>query len=192
MSEHPDRETLEGFLLNHLPAREVKSAVAHLLGGCDHCRQELSPLATAMFTPGAGPELQLSAEESSAYDRSIAAAFAKALEVERRVGSEREEAVPKSKEILRTRERPEVPSLPEGEITWGLCESLLEKSRALRYTDHPGMLRLADLARVAIDRLEAVVYGAERKTDLQARAWAELANSYRVNDDFAQAEAAMG
>lgn len=191
MSEHPDREVLEGFLLNYLPAREVKSAVAHLLGGCDHCRQELSPLATAMFTPGAGPEPKLSAEESSAYDRSIAAAFAKALEVERRVGSEREEAVPKSEEILRTRERPEAPSLPEGEITWGLCESLLEKSRALRYTDHPGMLRLADLARVAIDRLDAVVYGAERKTDLQARAWAELANAYRVNDDFAQAEAAM-
>jgi len=188
MSEHPHRETLEGLLLNHLPAREVKSTVAHLLGGCDHCRQELLPLATAMFTPGAGQEPQLSAEESSAYDRSIAAAFAGALEVQRRVGAEREGAVRKSEEIL---ERTEVPSLPEGEITWGLCESLLEKSRALRFADHPGMLRTADLARVAIDRLDPNVYGNERKTDMQARVWAELANAYRLNDDFAQAEAAM-
>jgi tetratricopeptide (TPR) repeat protein len=191
MSEHPHRDKLEGFLLSHLPSREVKTAVAHLLGGCDCCRQEMSPLATAMITPGGGPELQISAEESSAYDRSIAAAFAKALEVERRLGAEREEAVQRSAEILRTLERSETQSLPEGEITWGLCESLLEKSIAQRYTDHPGMLRLAELARMASDRLNPADYGAERKTDMQARVWAELANAYRVNDDFAQAEAAM-
>lgn len=191
MSEHPHRETLEGFLRNQLPPREMKSAVAHLLGGCDCCRQEVSPLATAMFTPGDGPEIQLSAEESSAYDRAIAAAFAKALEVESRLGSEREAAVPKSEKILQTLESQEAPSLPD-EINWGLCESLLEKSRALRYTDHAGMLRLADLARVAADRLDPAVYGTERRTDMQARAWAELANAYRVTDDFAQAEAAMG
>src|SRR6476469_1499995 len=192
MSEHPHRETLEGFLLNQLSPREMKSAVAHLLGGCDFCRQEVSPLAAAMFTPGDGPEIQLSAEESSAYDRSIAAAFAKALEVESRLGSEREAAVAKSEEILRALESPATPSLPEGEITWGLCEGLLEKSRALRYTDHAGMLRLADLARMAADRLDPAVYGAERRTDMQARTWAELANAYRVTDDFSQAEAAMG
>ncbi len=192
MSEHPHRETLEGFLLNQLPSREMKSAVAHLLGGCDCCRHEISPLATAMFTPREGSELQLSAEESSAYDRSIAAAFAKALEVERRLDSEREAAVPKSEEILQTLEHAASPSLPEGEITWGLCESLLEKSRALRYTDHAGMLRLANLARAAADRLDPALYGIERRTDMQARAWAELANAFRVTDDFAQAEAAMG
>ncbi|HSS51868.1 MAG TPA: hypothetical protein VLX28_23240 [Thermoanaerobaculia bacterium] len=194
MSTHPHRETLEGFLLNQLPSREVKSTVAHLLGGCDCCRQEMSPLTMAMFTPGNGPEPQLSAAEDSAYDRSIAAAFAKAMEAERRLDSEREAAVPKSEEILRTLERPGAPSLslPEGEITWGLCESLLERSRALRYVDQPGMLRLADLARMAADRLDREVYGAERRTDMQARAWAELANAYRVTDDFAQAEAAMG
>src|ERR1700712_926324 len=113
MSEHPYRETLEGFLLNQLPSREMKSAVAHLLGGCDCCRQEISPLATAMFTPGDGPELQLSAEESSAYDRSISAACAKALEVESRLGAEREAAVPKSEEIFRSLESSESSSLPE-------------------------------------------------------------------------------
>jgi len=192
MSAHPHRETLEGFLGNDLPSQEVKSTVAHLLGGCDHCRQEMSPLATAMFTPGAGPELQLSAEESSAYDRSIAAAFSKALEKGRRLASERKAATPKSEEVFRSLERPEALSLPDGDITWSLCESLLERSRSLRYTDHAGMLRLADLARVACDRLDPAAHGAERRSDMQARAWAELANAYRVSNEFPQAEEAMG
>ncbi|MBW8874599.1 MAG: hypothetical protein JF614_06515 [Acidobacteria bacterium] len=191
MSEHPHSETLEGFLLNHLPARGAKATVAHLLSGCDRCRQDLSPLATAMFRPGAGPEPQLSAEEDAAYDHSISAAFAKALETERSLGAEREVAAARSEEIVRSLERTEVLSLPEGAITWGLCESLLEKSRALRHSDRAGMLRMADLARLAADRLDPEVYGAERRTDMQARAWAELANAYRITDDFAQAEAAM-
>ncbi|HYX24096.1 MAG TPA: hypothetical protein VFC23_08075 [Thermoanaerobaculia bacterium] len=191
MSEHPPGETLEGFLLNRLPARGAKAAVAHLLSGCDRCRQDLSPLATAMFKPGAGPEPQLSVEEDVAYDRSISAAFAKALEIDRRLGAEREVAATTSEEIVHTLEHSEVSALPEGAITWGLCESLLEKSRALRHSDPAGMLRMADLARLAADRLDAEVYGAERRTDMQARAWAELANAYRVAEDLAQAEAAM-
>ena len=182
MSEHPQRKTLEKFLLSHLSALEVKVTAAHLLGGCVRCRQEMAPFATAMFMPGAGPEPQLSADQDAAYERSISAAYAKAMEVERRLDTEREAAARKAGDLA---------SLPEGPITWGLCESLLEKSRALRYTDPAGMLRMADLARLAADRLDPEVYGAERRTDAQARAWAELANAYRVSEDLAQAEVAM-
>jgi tetratricopeptide (TPR) repeat protein len=186
MSEHPQRETLEKFLLSHLSTREVKVTAAHLLGGCDRCRQEMAPFATAMFMPGVGPEPQLSADQEAAYDRSIAAAYAKAMEVERRLDTEREAAARKAEDLL------EVASLPEGAaVTWGLYESLVEKSRGLRYSDPAGMLRMADLARLAADRLDPEVYGAERRTDAQARAWAELANAYRVAEDFTQAEVAM-
>src|SRR5947199_3063881 len=108
MSEHPHRETLEGFLLNHLPARGAKTTVVHLLGGCERCQQDLSSLATAMFRPGAGAEPPLSAEEDAAYDRSISAAFAKAVELERSLGAEREVAAARSEEIVRTLERTEV------------------------------------------------------------------------------------
>jgi tetratricopeptide (TPR) repeat protein len=145
----------------------------------------MAPFATAMFMPGAGPEPQLSADQEAAYDRSIAAAYAKAMEVERRLDTEREAAARKAENLL------EVASLPEGAVTWGLYESLLEKSRSLRYSDSAGMLRMADLARLAADRLDPEVYGAERRTDAQARAWAELANAYRVAEDFTQAEVAM-
>ncbi|HEX9940790.1 MAG TPA: hypothetical protein VGG03_02140 [Thermoanaerobaculia bacterium] len=191
MSEHPRRDTLEGFLRNSLPSREVKATVNHLLTGCDRCRDEMSPLATAMFTPGGAPEPQLSAAEDTAYDRAISAAFARALQHERTLRVEREAAERRSEEILRTVRRSEAPALPGGPASWGLCESLLEKSRSLRHSDRVGMLHLADLARLATDRLDREAYGEERRTDMQARAWAELANAYRINDDFAQADAAM-
>jgi tetratricopeptide (TPR) repeat protein len=192
MSEHPHRKTLEALLFNHLSSSETKRTVAHLLGGCDHCRESMSPLAKAMFMPGApGPEPQLSPEEDAAYERSIAAAFAKALDRERSLGDEREAAERKVEEILRAMRRRDTMVLPDGAVTWGLCEILLEKSRSLRHDDRPGMLQLAHLAQLAADRLDREAYGEERRTDMQARAWAELANAYRINDDFAQAEAAM-
>jgi tetratricopeptide (TPR) repeat protein len=185
MKEHPRRATLEGFLLNRLPAREVGATVAHLLGGCDRCRNEVAPLATAMFASGNAPEPQLSAAEEDSYDRVISAAFAKALEHERVLMTEREEGERKSEELLRAGDRLDEP------VSWGLCEALLEKSRSLRYTDPAGMLRLAQFARQAADRLDPDVYTVERTADMQARSWAELANAYRVHEDLAQAGVAI-
>jgi tetratricopeptide (TPR) repeat protein len=191
MSEHPCRETLEGFLLGSLPSREVRAAVAHLLGGCDRCRSEMSGLATAMFAPEAAPEPVLSTEEEASYDRAISAAFVRALEHERTLRREREEGERQAEEFFQAQNRSERPTLPEGPVSWGLCEALAEKSRSLRHTDPAGMLYLADLARQAADRLDPEHYGADRRADMQARVWAELANAYRINDDVTQAETAM-
>ena len=63
---HPRREALEGFLLSRLPASEAKATVSHLLGGCERCQDEMSPLATSMFTPDTAPEPRLSAQEEDA------------------------------------------------------------------------------------------------------------------------------
>lgn len=190
MSEHPRRDTLEQFLLGSLSTRDVKSTVTHLLGGCDQCREDMTPLAGVMFKPETGPELRLSADEDAAFDRSIAAAFAKALEHDQRLTAEREDAVSRVEEVLRAVRRSEAPVL-EGPASWGLCEALLEKSRELRHSSRTEMLQMANLARLAADRLNASVYGKEQRTDMQARSWAELSNAWRVNDDLAQAEAAM-
>jgi tetratricopeptide (TPR) repeat protein len=191
MSEHPRRETLEGFLQGNLPAGEIKSTVTHLLAGCDSCRAEMTPLATTMFTPEGAPVPQLSAQEETSYDLAISAAFARALEHERTLRLEREAAERKAEEILHAILRSEAPTLEEGVLSWGFCETLIEKSLSLRFTDRKGMLHLANLARLAADRLDPEAYGEERRADMQARTWGELANAYRVNDDFAQAEAAM-
>ncbi len=192
MSEHhPRREALEGLLLSRLPAAEAKDTIGHLLGGCERCQEDLSPLATAMFTPDAAPEPHLSEPEVDAYDLAISAAFNKALQRERELASDREMARRKGEEIVRALRRAETPALPDGPASWGLCEVLLEKSRELRHSDPAGMLVLANLARLAADRLAPQVHGADQRTDMQARAWAELANAYRITDDFPQAEAAM-
>jgi tetratricopeptide (TPR) repeat protein len=192
MSEHhPRRDALEGFLLSRLPATETKALVSHLLGGCERCQNEMSPLAASMFTPDTAPEPSLSAQEEDAYDRAISAAFTRALAHDQALTVERETAGRKAEEILHAALCSETPVLPEGAISWGLCELLLEKSRELRHTEPTGMLRLADLARRAADRLDPALHGADQRTDMQARAWAELANAYRINGDFPQAEAAM-
>src|SRR3954465_2917091 len=108
MSEHhPRREALEGLLLSRLPAAEAKAAVGHLLGGCERCQEDLSPLATAMFTPDAAPEPHLSKPEEEPYDRATSAAFSKALQRERELTSARETARRKGEEIVRALRRAE-------------------------------------------------------------------------------------
>jgi tetratricopeptide (TPR) repeat protein len=192
MSEHhPHREILESFLLSRLPADEAKATVGHLLTGCERCQDELSPLSMAMFTPDTAPERTLSAQEDDAYDRAISAAFTKALARDQALAAERGSAAAKVAEILGALRRGETPALPEGAVSWGVCELLLEKSRELRNSDREGMLQLANLARLAADRLDPAAHGAGQLTDMQARAWAELANAFRIADDFPQAEAAM-
>ncbi len=189
-NHHPRREALEGLLLSRLPAAEAKAAVSHLLGGCARCQDEIAPLATAMFTPDATPE-PLSSADSDAYDLAISAAFGKALGRERDLAADRQTAERQGEEILRALRQAGPPALPDGPVSWGLCEILLEKSRDLRHADPAGMLALANLARLAADRIDPAAHGEGRRTDLQARAWAELANAHRIANDFPQAEAAM-
>jgi tetratricopeptide (TPR) repeat protein len=188
---HPSREALEGFLLSRVPATEAKAMVSHLLGGCERCQDEMSPLAASMFTPDTAPEPRLSAQEEDAYDLAISAAFAKALAHDQALTAERETAERKAEEILQAAGRGENPALPAGATSWGLCELLLAKSRELRHTDPAGMLRLAELARQAADSLSPAVHEADQRSDMQARAWSELANAYRLNYDLPQAEMAM-
>src|SRR3954470_7580548 len=115
MSEHhPRRETLEGFLFSRLSSREMKSTVGHLLGGCESCHEEMSPLTAAMFTPDGAPEPRLSSAEEDAYEQAISAAFGKALDRERSLAGERESGERKAEEVVRALRRSEAPALPEG------------------------------------------------------------------------------
>lgn len=185
MSQHPSRETLEGLLRSSLPARDVKATVEHLLGRCDRCKDEMTPLATVMFKPDSAPEPELTAEEDAAYESSISAAFDRALAKERSLFREREEAEEKLEALLQAGAPSAVPA------TWGFCEVLIEKSRALRFTDRTGMLNLAELARRTAESLDPALHDEEQRKDLQARAWAELANAHRLTGDLVQAEVAM-
>ena len=54
------------------------------------------------------------------------------------------------------------------------------------------MLLLALAARLAAERLDARNLGPGLAADFQARAWVEVGNAHRVNEQFELAEAALG
>lgn len=71
-----------------------------------------------------------------------------------------------------------------------LLEYLQERSYSLRFEDPALMLVLARAACAVAESLSTRRYGKKVVADLQARAWAELANAYRVNDDLENAGSA--
>src|SRR5436305_1494976 len=190
MIGHPDRSTLEGFLRSRLPAPVNKAVLLHLLSGCPQCRGGLEPLSAAMFAPGASAfaaAAELAPELDAAYDQAISAAFSS---LGAPAALPQRPAAPTREKIDRLLAGGPLPE-EAGFWTPDLCVALLERSRELRTEDPAAMLRLAELARQAADRLEPKLLGARETADLRIRAWAELANAHRVNDDLPQAEAAM-
>lgn len=75
--------------------------------------------------------------------------------------------------------------------TWGLCERLLERSWELRQKNLAKMVVLAQAAVEVAQKVDRRKYGAQNVADLQARAWAGLANAYRISDELSDAEAAF-
>ena len=73
-----------------------------------------------------------------------------------------------------------------------MIEALLRLSFEQRYRDPHAMLELAMFARIAAVNLDPAEHEPEVIADHQARAWAELGNAYRINDELAAAEEAMG
>jgi len=72
-----------------------------------------------------------------------------------------------------------------------LVRALLEQCRSLRFSDPERMILAATLAVALAERTEMTPEAAAEQADLQARAWAELGNAYRVADDLASAEHAL-
>jgi tetratricopeptide (TPR) repeat protein len=186
MTGHPDRATLEAFLYGLLPAGQRKDVLLHLLGGCASCRESIEPLAVTMFHPG-GYEPELTPEQDTAYDDAISAAFGKALALRAERVAPREDVAAKIQLLLRGGELP----AEAGFWTWALCGALLERSRELRHDEVKIALHYALLARDAAERIDPAERGPRETADLRSRAWAELANAWRVCDDLAQAEPAM-
>lgn len=185
MIGHPDRATLEAFLLGRLVAGRRKDVFLHLLGGCSICQESMDPLTGVMFHPGM-QEPELTLELDAAYDTAITAACAKAMAWQESAAT-RENVDAKVERLLNRA----APAAEAGFWTWALCETLMERSRALRHDDPAGMLRLAQLAREAADQVDPSDRGPRETVDLRVRAWAELGNAWRVCDDLREAEAAL-
>jgi tetratricopeptide (TPR) repeat protein len=136
-----------------------------------------------LFTP-IPEEVEISAEMDAAYDSAISAAYATALAKTGGVGHGDPARVVRGAEGL------PLPGEP-GFATPDVCETLLDRSFSLRFSDPAAMLRLAELAAQAAEKLDVEVYGAENAADCQARSWAEVANAHRIIGDLPEADRMM-
>jgi hypothetical protein len=181
MTEHPPRPWITGFIRGKLSPRKRRAYVAHLLGGCEPCREEIAPISRVMFRPGRAVRVAGGAEYDGPVDRAVLFA------IERNQERKQERAQAEANLPLLLEKGQPVSDSREF-WTWGLCEVLLDKSWGLRHEDSREMLRFASLAREAADRLSPEVYGREETFDMRARAWGEYGNACRVNDNLVQSE----
>src|SRR4029077_19365866 len=121
--QHPTDEALNAFLGGGLPSDERRAVLLHLSRHCPGCRRRLPRLSVRALglSTAAAPGAPLPA---SAYDAVLDRAFATVRKQERALAS-------------------------AGEAGWAQVEELLARSYELRFRDVAGMVRFAELARLA-------------------------------------------
>jgi tetratricopeptide (TPR) repeat protein len=185
VGQHVTPEEMEKVLGGGLPAGRLQEVVRHLLRGCKTCREEVRQ-STLVQAQGKRPA-------PAAYDAAFESAFDFARRLERLPFDER----PRFQRALSL--------LSSGHdvfaLTWegdmplsglGVFEALLARSWAVRYKSPAQMCHLARVAAEMARSFEPRLYGGPQVADLQARAWGELANAYRVADKLHEAQNAFG
>ena len=166
MPEEHSSDLVRRFVLQTASREERRAVVAHLLSGCARCKAWLQ----AHFAGHCHPD-----EE---YEQPIrrAAALANERLQARVLASE-------SLNRLKARNSRKFASL-------GLCLDLVDKCRALRGSDIPGMLDTAKLAVAVGDQLCSLDDRANHR-DAAAMAYGELGNALRANGEFSLAALAL-
>ncbi|MFY9822720.1 MAG: hypothetical protein WAM82_15145 [Thermoanaerobaculia bacterium] len=194
MSDHLTAGQAERFLRGELTRAKAKEVLRHLLKGCETCAERLGPLLPLVLAPERTCQEAPIKAPGSHYDAPIARALAVVLS--RQPTSRKEEwtRVERGLDLLRSSPRG-LAGLTDDEAKdlrgWPFVEVLLQLSFEERYRNPEEMLRLALLAKTAAENLDPEDYDAPLIADHQARAWAELGNAHRVNDELDEAEAAL-
>jgi tetratricopeptide (TPR) repeat protein len=184
---------LEAFLRADLPTEKAALVLAHLVRGCDRCQAEIAAGSPSLFDEVEPEEMEISPELDAAYDAALDRAFASALRMAGESLSEREEAA-----ALLLRQGPA--ALVDETARFGsrlVCEALFERCQSLRHEDPMQMVELALLATGVARNADPAELGAgltgsiDQAVDLEARAWGELGNAYRVAEDLHRAENAL-
>ena len=139
-------------------------------------------------------EIDRQVESASEYERSVGRAIRSVIGRARELEDERRRSAVLFADLGAGKLRLADLSAAQAELLRSipLVDLLLERSRALRYRDPDGMLRLADLALHVVERLDPRRHGDSMIADLRARAWGELGNAHRVAGDLLAAQAALG
>ncbi len=190
--QHPDSSALSRFGRGRLSRRRNREIVRHLLAQCANCRSMVS----RYLPPGPG---RAAGAGNDARNAEYGTAFAKAWqETERRQVSLQEEraAAPRLVAAFLEERSEKQWALAtgfggSGHHTWTFCELLLDAARDLCFQDPVRALDLSKLGIEIAGRIDTAVHGEARVHDLQARAWASLANAQRIRADFVESEASF-
>jgi len=186
---HLSEDEIEKFLAARATPVEWRRASRHLLAGCGVCSRKLIEWAPDRLLDEAAESRRGRTSRDPLRDRTVAAA----LEQDSRWRPD-DNKLQQSLELLAAH--------PQGyaSLTFRqvqalhgkpLVEALLQKSWDIRFHDPKAMRWLAYNALKAAESLRPEEHAPAALHDLQARAWADLANAYKVNDEHAEAEAAF-
>src|SRR6266545_5757347 len=186
--EHLADSDVEGFLKGELAPEDFRRVIRHLVAGCPACGARIAATVPedAFLPPGPPPE-------EDAYDAAIDRAWKSVRPLVKR-WKEDQERLERGLQWLKDSPAgfsgltsPQRQSL----VAWVHVEILFQRSFAARYRNPKRMLDDADRAKYVVERIEKTPYGPGFLADLLVRAWAELANAYRVNENYRYAEAAF-
>jgi tetratricopeptide (TPR) repeat protein len=192
---HPSDFLLrDAFGRRDVPGDRRRALLNHL-GRCARCRERLREL----MHPMTGPSAQKLSTKRSQTVR--AADYQAVLERSFQTFEVRQAAL--------ARERADAPTLllrlldqpPERREllvrnsrryqTWALAELLLARSLEKAFETSRGSEELARLGLLLVGQLDGIYYGDERINDLNARAWAHIANAHRIRSESHLAESAF-
>ncbi len=177
---------IETLLAGRLSRKERLGAVRHLIAGCDTCGRRL--------LQAVPPEDVAIGAEEDFYDACLDRALDSVPRIEKR-WQEEQEKMAKVLELLGpSPQGMEGLTLQQVRTYRGrpLVEALLQRSAEARFRDPVAMRTLCFLAREAAESIELDRYGQPAFVcDLRARAWAELANAHRVNEEHERADHAL-
>ncbi|HEX7181240.1 MAG TPA: hypothetical protein VF756_05315 [Thermoanaerobaculia bacterium] len=184
---HLVAEEIAGFLAGR--AQDGARVLAHLLAGCERCLKRVIAAAPPQLWDEEAEERD--GGPVDAYDEPMDRAW-KVLRGGRARARRDLERFTRGLEAARAKG---LLGMKWSEIAalrgWPYVQILLELSFEERYRDPREMLQLADSARSVAEELDPEVYGESFVADVQARAWAELGNARRVNEDYPRADAAL-
>jgi tetratricopeptide (TPR) repeat protein len=190
LRDHPSRDELSALTRGTLSPERERAVMRHLLAPCGQCLAD-APLSLRLLLGLEPARLEPTAEEDAAYDVAIERAIGKALKHERHLRGQRTQAR-KALTVLEGGGLVAAQKLPRTLGDLARMEAFLTRSWQLRHQDPRQMVELSWFAVQISLRLDARRYGLARVCDFQARAHAELGNSYRVSDRLHEAGEALG
>jgi tetratricopeptide (TPR) repeat protein len=178
---------VDDFVNGALAPVDRQRVVRHLISGCTACGARISAAIRRRMETSSPPR------EEASYKVVVDRAFRKLRRLARRWREDQERL---SRGLAWVREKNGLLSeLPPAQartiLPWTRVEILLQLSFEVRHRDPVRMLDLAKHAQEVADRIETTPYGQGFLSDLRTRAWTELANAWRVNERYGEAESAL-